>query len=113
MEKKIKLFLDDMFRFSHETDYFAFFYKSKVHVMINLILCTEKKYTYEELCNEITPKFASRSTLQSILKEGFDKKYFDKKINEKDKREKFYKLNNFTKKKLNMWVDRQKFIFKS
>ena len=111
MEKKLKLFLDDMFRFSNETDYFSFFYKSKVHVMLNLILSTGEKYTYEELCNRITPKFSSRSTLQSILKEGCNKKYFDKKLNEKDKREKFYKNNYNIKKKLYLWVERQKFIF--
>jgi hypothetical protein len=73
----------------------------------------KKKYTFEDLCNELTPRYTSRSTLQSILKEGFNKKYFYKKINENDKREKYFKINYNIQKKLNIWVDRQKYIFKN
>ncbi len=113
MQKKINTFLNDMYRFSNEGEYFTFFYKSKVHVMLNLTIASKKNntYTYEYLCKLMSPKFTSRSTIQSILNDGVNRKFFEKNINKKDKRQKFYKLNNTTKKKLEMWIDRQKTIF--
>ena len=103
MEIKINSFLKDMHKFSDEKDYFSFFYKSKTHVMINLTLGSSKKntYTYEDLCRKLSP----------ILNEGYNRKYFDKIVNIADKREKYFKLNPFTKKKLEIWVNRQKEIF--
>ena len=113
MERKVNKFLGDMHKFSKEDDYFSFFYKSKTHVMINLTLSSSKKnnYTYEDLCRKLSPKFSSRSTIQSILNEGCNRKYFEKIVNTTDKREKYFKLNYITKKKLEMWVNRQKEIF--
>ena len=113
MEVKINSFLKDMHKFSNEKDYFSFFYKSKTHVMINLTLGSSKKntYTYEDLCRKLSPKFSSRSTIQSILNEGCSRKYFDKIVNISDKREKYFKLSPLTKKKLEIWVNRQQEIF--
>ena len=113
MEIKINSFLKDMHKFSNDKDYFSFFYKTKTHVMVNLTLGSSNKnnFTYEDLCKKLTPKFSSRSTIQSILNEGCSKKYFDKVVNISYKREKYFKLNFLTKKKLEIWVERQKEIF--
>ena len=113
MEVKINSFLKDMHKFSNEKDYFSFFYKSKTHVMVNLTLGSSKKnnFTYEDLCRRLSPKFSSRSTIQSILNEGCSRKYFDKIVNISDKREKYFKLSPLTKKKLEIWVNRQQEIF--
>jgi DNA-binding MarR family transcriptional regulator len=53
----------------------------------------------------------SRSTIQNILKEGLANGFLEKKINPKDKRGKYYNLNENGKKILEEWINDQKAIF--
>ena len=55
----------------------------------------------------------SRSTIQNILKEGIKINFFEKETNEKDKREKFYKLTNEASKVMQEWAYNQNTIFSS
>ena len=59
----------------------------------------------------MSPKVVSRSTIQNILKEGIRIKFFEKEINQKDKREKFYKLSIQANKVMQDWAYNQNTIF--
>ena len=71
-----------------------FLFATRQHVLIIFYITSQvsQKTTLEDICYNISPKIVSRSTIQNILKEGIKINFFEKEINEKDKREKFYKL---------------------
>jgi DNA-binding MarR family transcriptional regulator len=65
----------------------------------------------EDVCYNISSKIISRSTIQYILKEGVEIGFFEKITNEKDKREKYYKITQVGKKSLEDWAFSQKKVF--
>ena len=90
-----------------------FLFATRQHVLIIFYISsqTNQKTTLEDICYNISPKVVSRSTIQNILKEGCKISFFEKEINEKDKREKFYKLTNEANKLMQDWALNQNTIF--
>ena len=92
-----------------------FLFSTRQHVLIIFYISSqpEQKTTLEEICFNISPKIVSRSTVQNILKEGCKINFFEKHINKKDKREKFYKLTITSSELMHEWAFNQKTIFSS
>lgn len=65
----------------------------------------ENGYSYEEICNQYHQRLADRTTILSILNEGFVSNYFVKRKSHDDHRMQFYKLANETKKAVIKWLD--------
>ena len=92
-----------------------FLFATRQHVLIIFYIASqsEQKTTLEDICYNISPKIVSRSTTQNILKEGCKIKFFEKEVNEKDKREKFYKLTYEASQCMQDWAHSQNTIFSS
>ena len=92
-----------------------FLFLTRQHVLIIFYIASQlnQKTTLEDICYNVSPKIVSRSTIQNILKEGIKINFFTKEINEKDKREKFYKLTNEASKVMQEWANNQNTIFSS
>ena len=92
-----------------------FLFSTRQHVLIIFYIASQKdqKTTLEDICYNVSPKVVSRSTIQSILKEGYRIGFFDTEVNENDKREKFYKLTNNANKLMQDWAHNQNTIFSS
>ena len=92
-----------------------FLFATRQHVLIIFYIASqiEQKTTLEEICYNVSPKVVSRSTIQNILKEGLKINFFEKQINDKDKREKFYKLKSEASNLMQDWAQNQKNIFSS
>ena len=92
-----------------------FLFSTRQHVLIIFYIASQldQKTTLEDICYNVSPKVVSRSTIQNILKEGIKINFFKKEINEKDKREKFYKLTNEASKVMQDWAYNQNTIFSS
>ena len=77
-----------------------FLFQSKQSVLILFYIASQKnqKSTLEEICYNISNKIISRSTIQNILKEGVKVNFLEKEVNDKDKREKYYKFTKQGKK---------------
>tara|TARA_X000000950_G_scaffold265770_1_gene340425 strand:+ start:352 stop:726 length:375 start_codon:yes stop_codon:yes gene_type:complete len=92
-----------------------FLFATRQHVLIIFYIASqiEQKTTLEEICYNVSPKVVSRSTIQNILKEGLKINFFEKQINDKDKREKFYKLTSEASNLMQDWAQNQKNIFSS
>ena len=90
-----------------------FLFSTKQNVILVFYVTSQKnkQATLEEICYNISPKVISRSTIQNILKEGCKINFFEKQINENDKREKFYKLTNASNKLMQEWAFNQRTIF--
>tara|TARA_X000000950_G_C13643490_1_gene548597 strand:+ start:377 stop:751 length:375 start_codon:yes stop_codon:yes gene_type:complete len=91
----------------------TFLFNTKQHVLILFYIASqpEKKSTLEEICYNISGKIISRSTIQNILKEGVLINFLKKEINEKDKREKYYKITEPATKVLENWAVEQNNVF--
>ena len=100
---------------SQENPFKKFLFKTRQHVLIIFYIASqvEQKTTLEDICYNVSPKIVSRSTIQNILKEGIKINFFEKEINEKDKREKFYKLTKEASKVMQDWAHNQNTIFSS
>ena len=92
-----------------------FLFLTRQHVLLIFYIASQldQKTTLEDICYNVSPKVVSRSTIQNILKEGIKINFFTKEINEKDKREKFYKLTNEASKVMQEWAYNQNTIFSS
>ncbi len=92
-----------------------FLFTTRQHVLIIFYIASQidQKTTLEDICYNVSPKVVSRSTIQNILKEGCNINFFEKEINQKDKREKFYKLTNEASKVMQEWAYNQNTIFSS
>ena len=92
-----------------------YLFSTRQHVLIIFYISSQldQKTTLEDVCYNVSPKIVSRSTIQNILKEGIKINFFKKEINEKDKREKFYKLTNEASKVMQDWAYNQNTIFSS
>ena len=90
-----------------------FLFATRQHVLIIFYIASQvgQKTTLEDICYNVSPKVVSRSTIQNILKEGSKINFFKKVVNEKDKREKFYKLTNEASKLMQDWAHNQNSIF--
>ena len=90
-----------------------FLFSTRQHILLIFYIASQvdQKTTLEDICYNVSPKVVSRSTIQNILKEGFNIKFFEKEINKKDKREKFYKLTNEASKLMQDWAHNQNSIF--
>ena len=98
---------------SQENPFKKFLFSTRQHVLIIFYISSQvgQKTTLEDICYNVSPKVVSRSTIQNILKEGCNINFFEKEINEKDKREKFYKLTNEANKIMLDWAHNQSSIF--
>ena len=98
---------------SNENPFKKFLFLTRQHVLIIFYIASqfEQKTTLEEICYNVSPKVVSRSTIQNILKEGIRINFFEKEINQKDKREKFYKLSTQANKVMQDWAYNQNIIF--
>ena len=90
-----------------------FLFLTRQHVLIIFYIASQldQKTTLEDICYNVSPKVVSRSTIQNILKEGIRINFFEKEINQKDKREKFYKLSTQANKVMQDWAYNQNIIF--
>tara|TARA_B100001057_G_scaffold227915_1_gene228210 strand:+ start:268 stop:642 length:375 start_codon:yes stop_codon:yes gene_type:complete len=90
-----------------------FFFTTRQHVLIIFYIASQpdQRTTLEEICYNISTKIVSRSTIQNILKVGCKIKFFEKAVNNKDKREKFYKLTSDANKNMQDWAYTQSTIF--
>ena len=92
-----------------------FLFLTRQHVLIIFYIASQKeqKTTLEDICYNVSPKVVSRSTIQNILKEGCKIKFFEKEVNNKDKREKFYKFTKEAQLNMQDWLSNQNTIFSS
>ena len=90
-----------------------FLFATRQHVLIIFYIASQigQKTTLVDICYNVSPKVVSRSTIQNILKEGIKINFFEKEVNQKDKREKFYKLTNEASKIMQDWAHNQNTIF--
>ena len=90
-----------------------FLFNSKAHLLISFYIASQidQKSTLEDICYNISSKIISRSTVQSILKIGVAIGFFEKQLNEKDKREKYYKVTVDAKRVLENWAKNQNKVF--
>ena len=114
--KPIRLFLEDMLTVSFTKDFPGFFYKSRAHVMVVLLITKSTidndDIGFEEIC-EIIPKFiSSRTSIKTILDIGTKLKYFEKVDSKIDKRKKIYNPTASTKLFMEKWIYRNSEIFK-
>ncbi|MBD1155872.1 winged helix-turn-helix transcriptional regulator [Pelagibacterales bacterium SAG-MED16] len=90
-----------------------FLFKSRSHLIIIFCIASNQSVTLEQLCEKIPYKIISRSTIQSILKEGVANNFLKKEIDENDKRQKNYKLSDTSKGMLKNWLENQKKLIDS
>ena len=114
--KPIRLFLEDMLTVSFTKDFPGFFYKSRAHVMVVLLITKSTidndDIGFEEICEIIPKSISSRSTIKTILDQGTKLKYFEKVNSTKDKRKKIYNPTASTKLFMEKWIYRNSEIFK-
>ena len=91
----------------------SFLFNTKQHAILVFYVSSlsNKKSTLEDICYNISPKVISRSTIQNILKEGVKINFFNKEINEKDKRAKYFKLTEAAEKLMLNWINNRKELF--
>ena len=90
-----------------------FLFKSRSHSIVVFCIASNKITTLELLCESIPHKIVSRSTVQSILKEGVANNFFSKEVDIKDRRQKNYKISNEAKGILENWLKNQKKVLSS
>ena len=108
-------FLKDMLNISYSKGFPGFFYRSRAHVMVILLICkaniANEEMGFEDICN-IIPKFiTSRSTIKSILDTGSTLNYFQKTISKIDKRKKIFLPSKDVDGFMLKWIQRNKQIF--
>ena len=93
----------------------SFLFQTKQNVILIFYIVSQKhgQSTLEDICYNISPKVISRSTIQNILKDGVGLKFFEKKINQKDKRAKYYKLTKEAQNVVEEWAHGQNKVFSS
>ena len=84
MYSKILKISKDLIDHSHNKDELSYIFKTKIHAIIVFQIFGNKRITYEDLCKNLID-VSSRTTIQSILIEGVDRKYLVKEINQNDK----------------------------
>ena len=114
-EKELKNYFDYIIKHSVSSEFRIFFYKTRAHALICLLLgsCnkTSEGYSYEDICGLVPTKLASRTTILTVLQEGSSLKYFSKIADQRDKRRQFYKLNESQKVRIVSWTHDMQEIF--
>ena len=109
--ENLKFFRDDLYKNHKSKTSLQFLQTSVLHYAICLeigIGTYSKEYiSYEKICYCVPKKFGSRSTIQTILNDGVEKKFFNKKISKKDKRIKTYSLSDEFKNSIEDWLKSQ------
>ena len=110
--KKFLAFYKDMQHYS-VIGSFKFAYQSKNHWMLMCLIAinTTEGISFENACRELSEKFFSRGTIQSILDSGIASQFLSKSPSEKDKRVQLYRLTEDGEKQMEAWVKRQTEIF--
>ena len=108
-------FLKDMLNISYSKGFPGFFYRSRAHVMVILLICkaniANEEMGFEDICN-IIPKFiTSRSTIKSVLDTGSTLNYFQKISSKIDKRKKIFLPSKDVNSFMLKWIQRNKEIF--
>ena len=108
-------FLKDMLNISYSKGFPGFFYRSRAHVMVILLICkaniANEEMGFEDICN-IIPKFiTSRSTIKSIMDSGSNLNYFQKISSKIDKRKKIFLPSKDVNSFMLKWIQRNKEIF--
>ena len=108
-------FLKDMLNISYTKGFPGFFYRSRAHVMVVLLICkaniADEEMGFEDICS-IIPKFiTSRSTIKSILDTGSTLGYFQKISSKIDKRKKIYLPSKDVNIFMLKWIKRNTEIF--
>lgn len=107
-EKKLLKIKENLYANQQNKGIKQFFQSSILHYAICLevaIGTSNNKYvSYEKLCEKIPKKFGSRSTIQNILNEAVNEKYFLKFVSPLDKRIKSYILSDEFIKILDEWI---------
>ena len=89
-------------------NFYNFWRKSYSHFNIVLLLSStasgEIGNSYEDICKLYPSKFASRTTISTILHEGIEKNFFIMTINKEDHRKHNYKLSSEHKKIVVDWL---------
>ena len=109
---KLEAFYNDMRSYSDDAT-FKFAYQSKNHWMLMCLIAinTTEGISFENACRELSEKFFSRGTIQSILDSGIASQFLSKSASEKDKRVQLYRLTENAEKQMGAWVERQTEIF--
>ena len=114
-ERELRKYFDYIIKHALNRKFRSFFYKTRAHTLICLLLGSSKAndagYSYEEICNLIPSGLASRTTILTSLQEGVYLKYFFKKEDSRDKRRQFYKLNISQKSRIISWAKDMENIF--
>ena len=101
-------------RTRQENQFYNFFYKSRNHYLINVLIASsgnhEKGFTFENICRLLDSKFASRTTILHILEEGVIKQFFKKSTDIKDHRKQNYILSESSKVYVIDWLNEHPFI---
>ena len=108
-------FLKDMLNIAYSKEFPGFFYRSRAHVMVILLICkaniANEEMGFEDICN-IIPKFiTSRSTIKSIMDSGSNLNYFQKISSKIDKRKKIFLPSKDVDGFMLKWIQRNKEIF--
>ena len=107
ISKILKSVKDDLYDNNHKSK--SFFQTSILHLAISLEIAistyNKNDVSYEKLCESIPKKFGSRSTIQSILNDAVELKYFYKETSSNDKRIKNYRLTDEYSEMLRGWAE--------
>ena len=107
-ERKLLKIKENLYSNQQNKGVKQFFQSSILHFAICLevgIGTLNNKYvSYEKLCETIPKKFGSRSTIQSILNDAVNEKYFLKSVSLTDKRIKSYILSEEFTNILQDWI---------
>ncbi len=83
-----------------KNDFISFFWKSRGHMLVTLLIADSKITNFEEINEKINYRIVSRSTIKLLLDEGVLQGYYTKLTDAKDKRKKNYKLTTDNLSKL-------------
>ena len=110
-------FLEDMLQISTSKLFPGFFYRSRAHAMVILLITKshidERSVGFEEICETIPKHISSRTTIKTILDDGIKYNYFKKIKSNKDKRKKIYFPKEEIISFMYSWIQRNNEIFKN
>ena len=105
----INLIKEDLYAVKSDDACLVFFYSSMLNYAISLEIASFKQnisqtgITFEELCKNIPKKLGSRSSIKTVLDNGFKAGFFIKKFKSSDKRSKSYTLSEEYSLMLTNW----------
>jgi hypothetical protein len=100
--------------YSTGNSFLSFFYRSRAHFITTLLIFSKKDvdlHSLESLVSSIPGFISSRTNLRNILKEGYSAGFFQKQVNENDKRKTDYAIGACYLSQLNDWVSNHQIMF--